>query len=592
MDAWMNELTPQHWLTLCAGALVSWLTLSWLSRPGPKKFTVEPPAASDPKWKGTVLASPTLRDPNDASMIVCYDPATGYLLDHIPAATPLDVQEALERTRVAQESWKKTTFAQRRAVLNSLLNYVLENQETICRVACRDTGKTMVDASLGEVITTCAKLRWTIDNGEQALADDYRSPGLMMMYKHAKVVYQPLGVVSALVSWNYPFHNTIGPVISALMSGNGIMVKCSEYVAWSSSFYVQVIRKCLEVHGHDPELVQFINGFADAGEAVVKSGVDHVTFIGSPAVGKLVQRTASDILVPCVLELGGKDCAILLKDTDLSQAIPVLMRGVFQNCGQNCVGIERIILAQEIYDEVVAEMDKRIGTLRQGSVLADGAEVDCGAMTMFNQFDKLESLVEEAVSRGARLLRGGKRFQHPEHAQGQYFEPTLLVDVTPEMAIANHETFAPIMVIMKHTGPEDALRIANSCPFGLGSSVFSGDKKLAEKLALKLKVGMSNVNDFGVNYLCQGLPFGGVGISGYGRFAGPEGIRGLCVPKAVTVDRIPGVKTPIPPILDYPMKSAWISYGFVQNLIHTIYNPNIGAKIQAIGGLIKANLSK
>ncbi|SAL95194.1 hypothetical protein [Absidia glauca] len=590
MDSLQTQWTPYQLLTVSVGALCGWLILSYFSQPATKKFTVPVPDASDPSWKGPVLDNPTIRDSADPSTIICYDPATGYLIDKIPAPTVADVNEALDRARLAQEKWAKTTFDQRRAVLNSLLAFVLEHQETICRVGARDTGKTMVDAALGEVITTCAKLRWTIDNGEATLADDYRSPGLMMMYKHAKIVYQPMGVVAALVSWNYPFHNTIGPVISALMSGNGIMVKCSEYVAWSSQYYLSIIRKCLEIHGHDPELVQFVTGFAEVGEAVVKSGVDHVTFIGSPAVGKIVQRTASDILVPCVLELGGKDCAILLKDTDLSQAIPVLMRGVFQNCGQNCVGIERIILAEEIYDSVVDEMKTRIGKLRQGAVMTDGDDVDCGAMTMGNQFEKLEGLVEEAVSRGARLLCGGKRYQHPLHPQGQYFEPTLLVDVTTDMAIANNETFAPIMVIMKHCGPDDALRIANACPFGLGSSVFSGDKHLAEQIALKLKVGMSNVNDFGVNYLCQGLPFGGVGISGYGRFAGPEGLRGLCVPKAVTIDRIPGVKTPIPPILDYPVKSAWVSYGFVQNLIQTIYNPGIIAKVKAVAGLAKANL--
>lgn len=243
----------------------------------------------------------------------------------------------------------------------------------------------MIDASLGEVITTCAKLRWTIDYGESVLAEDYRDPGLMMMYKHAKVVYQPMGVVAALVSWNYPFHNALGPVISALMSGNGIIVKVSEYVAWSSRFYHQIVQKCLEVHGHDPDLVQFLTGFADVGEAVVQCGVNHVTFIGSPAVGKLVQLNAAQHLVPCLLELGGKDCAILLKDADLKQAIPVLMRGVFQNCGQNCIGIERIIVAAEIYDQVVSEMQERISKLRQGSVLADGDGVDCGAQTMGTQ---------------------------------------------------------------------------------------------------------------------------------------------------------------------------------------------------------------
>lgn len=126
--------------------------------------------------------------------------------------------------------------------------------------------------------------------------------------------------------------------------------------------------------------------------------------------------------------------------------------------------------------------------------------------------------MQDAVSRGARLLKGGKRYQHPKHTHGQYFEPTLLVDVTPEMEIANEEVFAPIMVIMKHTGPEDAVRVVNACPYGLGASVFSADKALAERMCLDLRVGMANVNDFAVNYLCQSLPFGGVGISGYGRF--------------------------------------------------------------------------
>lgn len=584
------EVTYSQWAAVGLGAFVSWFIFNWISTPSPKKFTVKVPEAADPKWTGKILENPSIRNASDPSNIICYDPATGFLIDTIPSPNASQVKELYERTAAAQVEWAKTTFEQRRAVLRSLLAFVLENQETICRVGCRDTGKTMIDASLGEVITTCAKLRWTIDNGESVLQDDYRSPGLMMMYKNSKIVYQPMGVVSALVSWNYPFHNAIGPVISALMSGNGIIVKCSEYVAWSSAYYEQIIKTCLTANGFNPDLVQFISGFADVGEEVVKSGVNHVTFIGSPPVGKLVQHNAADNLVPCVLELGGKDCAILLKDADLVQAIPVLMRGVFQNCGQNCIGIERIIVAEEIYEKVVQEMNTRIGKLRQGSILVDGEGVDCGAMTMGNQFERLEGLVQEAVSRGARLLRGGKRYQHPKHKHGQYFEPTLLVDVTADMEICNHEAFAPIMVIMKHRGSDDAVRIANLCPYGLGSSVFSADKELAEKMCLRLKVGMANVNDFAVNYLCQGLPFGGVGISGYGRFAGPEGLRGLCVPKAVTTDRIPGVKTPIPPILDYPIKSGAKGWTFVQGLVNLIYNPEITAKVNAGLDLAKANM--
>ncbi|RCH86189.1 Meiotic Sister-Chromatid recombination aldehyde dehydrogenase [Rhizopus azygosporus] len=586
----MLELSWQDWACVFVGAFVSYHVLNWLTTMPPKKFTVPVPEAANPRWKGKVLENATIRDMKDPSNMICYDPSTGYHLDTIPSPAATKVKELYERTSSAQLEWSKTSFEERRAVLRSLLDFILENQEVICQVGCRDTGKTMIDASLGEVITTCAKLRWTIDNGESVLADDYRSPGLMMMYKNAKIVYQPMGVVAALVSWNYPFHNAIGPVISALMSGNGIIVKCSEYVAWSSRYYESIIKACLAAHGHNSDLVQFVSGFADVGEEIVRCGVKHVTFIGSPGVGKLVQKNAADHLVPCVLELGGKDCAILLKDADLVQAIPVLMRGVFQNCGQNCIGIERIIVAEEIYEKVVDEMNARIGSLRQGSVLTDGEGVDCGAMTMGNQFEKLEGLVQEAVSRGARLLRGGKRYNHPVHKHGQYFEPTLLVDVTPDMAIANNETFAPIMVIMKHRGPDDAIRIANECPYGLGSSVFSADKALAESMCLRLKVGMANVNDFAVNYLCQGLPFGGVGISGYGRFAGPEGLRGLCVPKAITTDRIPGVKTPIPPILDYPIGSAAKGWTFVESLVNLVYHPEVPAKVRALVGLAKTQL--
>ncbi|KAG1137548.1 hypothetical protein G6F37_011155 [Rhizopus arrhizus] len=584
------ELSWQQWASIYLGAFFGYFALNWFSTISPKKFKVTVPEAANPRWKGKILENPTIRDIKEPSNIICYDPATGYYLDTIPSPTAEQVKSLYERTSVAQTEWSKTSFEERRAVLRSLLNFILENQEAICQVGCRDTGKTMIDASLGEVITTCAKLRWTIDNGESVLAEDYRSPGLMMLYKNAKIVYEPMGVVAALVSWNYPFHNAIGPAISALMSGNGIIIKCSEYVAWSSKYYESIIKTCLSAHGYNPDLVQFVSGFADVGEEIVKCGVKHVTFIGSPGVGKLVQKNAADHLVPCVLELGGKDCAILLKDTDLVQAIPVLMRGVFQNCGQNCIGIERIIVAEEIYDKVVDEMDSRISKLRQGSVLVDGEGVDCGAMTMGNQFEKLEGLVQEAVSRGARLLRGGKRYHHPSHKHGQYFEPTLLVDVTPDMAIANNEAFAPIMVIMKHQGPDDAVRIANECPYGLGSSVFSADKSLAESICLRLKVGMANVNDFAVNYLCQSLPFGGVGISGYGRFAGQEGLRGLCVPKAITIDRIPGVKTPIPPILDYPITSAANGWTFVESLVNLVYHPEIPAKIKAMIGLAKAHL--
>ncbi|KAJ2797310.1 Meiotic Sister-Chromatid recombination aldehyde dehydrogenase [Coemansia guatemalensis] len=547
-------------------------------------FELKPPAESKPGWQaGEILERPSILVDNNPSLIQCYDPATGRSLGQVRATTVDELNDKLQRARSAQKVWATTTFEQRRQVLRTLNEFVLAHQREICQVASRDSGKTLVDATLGEVLTTSAKLQWTIKNGEQALSDSVRDPGFMMMYKRAKVVYQPRGLVAALVSWNYPFHNTVGPIISALFSGNAIVVKASEHVAWSMTYWEQMVRRALNVCGHDPELVQFVTGFADIGTALTSSPlIDHITFIGSPEVGKLVMRSASENLTPVTLELGGKDCAIVFADADLSQCLPVLMRSVIQNASQNCIGIERILIQEQIYDKVVEEMSRRMKAVRVGSILDDGPnKVDCGAMVLPNCFDRLEALITDAVNKGARCLVGGHRYAHPDHSKGQYFEPTLLVDVTPDMDITFNETFGPIMVLMKFSTEQDGLKKVHSSPYGLGSSVFSGDRARGRRVALKLRTGMANVNDFGVNYICQSLPFGGVGISGFGRFAGPEGLRALCVEKAFTEDRFPFVKTPIPPIVDYPIQDTEKGYAFTQQIVAFAYSDTWWQSIKA-----------
>ncbi|KAJ2078139.1 Meiotic Sister-Chromatid recombination aldehyde dehydrogenase [Coemansia sp. RSA 988] len=547
-------------------------------------FELKPPAESKPGWQaGEILERPSILVDSDPSLIQCYDPATGRSLGQVRATTVDELNDKLQRARAAQKVWATTSFEQRRQVLRTLNEFVLAHQREICQVASRDSGKTLVDATLGEVLTTSAKLQWTIKNGEHALSDSVRDPGFMMMYKRAKVVYQPRGLVAALVSWNYPFHNTVGPIISALFSGNAIVVKASEHVAWSMSYWEQMVRRALNVCGHDPELVQFVTGFADIGTALTSSPlIDHITFIGSPEVGKLVMRSASENLTPVTLELGGKDCAIVFADADLNQCVPVLMRSVIQNASQNCIGIERILVQEQIYDNVVEEMSRRMKAVRVGSILDDGPnKVDCGAMVLPNCFDHLESLIADAVSKGARCLVGGHRYAHPDHPKGQYFEPTLLVDVTPDMDITFNETFGPIMVLMKFSTEQDGLNKVHSSPYGLGSSVFSGDRARGRRVALGLRTGMTNVNDFGVNYICQSLPFGGVGISGFGRFAGPEGLRALCVEKAFTEDRFPFVKTPIPPIVDYPIQDTEKGYAFTQQIVAFAYSDTWWQSIKA-----------
>ncbi|KAJ1920367.1 Meiotic Sister-Chromatid recombination aldehyde dehydrogenase [Mycoemilia scoparia] len=572
--------------------IISWVFLTQNSKRG-VPFYVAPPEESDPNWKGEkILESPSIRDPNDPRNIVCFDPATARYLGTVVSPTKEEVEEKILKAKTAQKKWAKTSFEERRKVLSSLCDFFTAHQEEISRVACRDTGKTMIDSTFGEILTTCAKLRWTIEHGEKVLAPSSRAPGFLLMYKKAKVYYQPRGVVAALVSWNYPAHNTLGPIISALFAGNAIVVKSSEYVAWSASYFESIIQQCLVANGHDPNIVQFVTGYADVGEAITTSkNIDHITFIGSPGVGKLVMKSAAQNLTPVTLELGGKDCAIIFDDADMSQCVPVMMRGVFQNVGQNCIGIERILVQEGIYDRFVAEMESRVSKLRLGSSLEQGSKVDCGAMTMGTTFGELESLIDDAVNKGAKLLAGGRRFSHPDYPSGQYFQPTLLVDVTPEMDITHNETFGPIMVVMKFTTAEDALERVHSSPYGLGSAVFTSNMKVGRHVALSLRCGMTNINDFATNYLCQSLPFGGIGISGFGRFAGEEGLRGMCIEKAMTEDRWPSlVKTPIPPIVDYPIKDANKGYEFTRQIVNFSYEATVWSRIKAALRLGKTSI--
>ncbi|KAJ4310166.1 Meiotic Sister-Chromatid recombination aldehyde dehydrogenase [Fusarium piperis] len=546
----------------------------------PRRYTVPAPKIPEPR---TYVDVPSVKV-SGSSAVQCYAPATGQFLGNVNAATPAAIDRAVAAAAAAQKTWAETTFDQRRAVLRSMMQHVLDNAEQIVKIACLDSGKTMVDAQLGEILVTVEKIQWTLAHGEKALRPSRRPTNLLMMYKRNTVHYEPLGVVAALVSWNYPFHNLIGPVISALFSGNGIIVKVSEQTAWSSSYFAGVARGALAAHGFDPQLVQTVVCWPQtASHLTSHPGVSHITFIGSQTVAHHVAASAAKSLTPVVAELGGKDPFIILDSAsrDLKRIAEVILRGTFQAAGQNCIGIERVIAPGAIHDKLVELLAPRVKALRLGP------EADVGAMISDASFDRLEELIAEAVSQGARLLAGGKRYNHPDYPQGHYFQPTFLADVTPDMRIAQNECFAPVLTLLraKSSSPEDILSIANIDSFGLGASVHGSERDPNLQPIVKgLRAGMVAVNDFAVYYAVQ-LPFGGVGGSGYGRFAGEEGLRGLCNTKAVCEDRFGwlGVRTSIPPPVQYPIASQPDSWKFTQGVVELGY----GGPTRKIKGLAK-----
>lgn len=335
-------------------------------------------------------------------------------------------------------------------------------------------------------------------------------------------------------------------------------------------YFANIVREALSACGHDPNIVHSISCWPEnAAYFTSHPGLNHLTFIGSRPVAHEVAKCASKSLTPLCIELGGKDAAIVLDDpsgkpVDPSEMLRVrstIMRGVFQSAGQNCIGIERVVAMPQAYDRLVNLIKQPVKSMRVGYDLDDdksGEKVDMGAMVSPASFKRLETLIDEAVAKGARLLAGGAHLEHPKYPKGHYFQPTLLVDVTPEMRIAQEELFAPVCVFMRAETVEDAIRIANSSSYGLGCSVFgpvssSAARRQLDKVTKEVESGMVAVNDFAVFYAVQ-LPFGGVKGSGYGRFAGEEGLRSLCNVKSVCVDRWPWmIMTSIPQKLDYPM---------------------------------------
>ena len=508
--------------------------------------------------------------------IECLNPATGKRLGSMPIASPADVAAAVKRAGLAQNAWAQSSFVQRRAVLGHMLDHILDHIDELCAEVVQDSGKTYENALLGEIMPVCNKIRWVMRNGEKYLKPEYVPSGLLL-HKQGRIEYRPLGVVACIVPWNYPFQNIFGSLVAPLMAGNAVIIKASEMVAWSTQRFQKILDEALAREGFSPDTVQIINGFGETGAALVRGGVQKILFIGSAGNGRRIIEGSAEHLTPVVMELGGKDPLIVCDDADLEQAVHSALGGCFINLGQNCIASERIIVQDGIHDRFVAEVSRLAGALRQGTP-AEPGRLDVGAMTSPQQVRIVDELVSDALANGARALVGGAR---PKDGNGNFYPPTVLVDVRPDMRIAREEVFGPVMLILRVENDEDAIALANNTDFGLQSSVFTRDRRRGERIAAALEAGATVINDFGLCYLNQDLPFGGVKHSGYGRMNGRDGLRAYTNAKAVLSDRF-GFQ--IPPKL-YPVRPG--DYAKARSSLRLLFARRWRDKLAALLALLK-----
>ncbi len=511
------------------------------------------------------------REPAFPSEIECFNSATGEKLGTVPALTPEEVHIAVGKARIAQKKWKQSTFKQRRAVLNHIKDYILEHTDELCDEIVQDIGKTYENALLGEIMPICNKIQWLNKYGEKYLKPEKVGSGILM-HKKARIEYVPLGVVACIIPWNYPLQNIISSLTAPLMAGNAVVLKASEAVAWSSQKFQKITDQALEKEGFSPDTVQILNGFGDTGAALVRSGVDSILFIGSVNNGRRIIEGSAENLTPVVMELGGKDPLIVCDDAHIQKAVHSALGGTFINLGQNCVASERIIVFEEVYDEFVYEISKIAGQLRQG-VPARGGNVDVGAIATPQQVQIIDRLVKDALSKGATAVVGGKI---NNIGNGNFYPPTILTDLTDDMDIVSTEVFGPIMLIMKVKGEAEAIEVANSLDLGLQSSVITQDKERGERIASQLEAGGTCINDFGLCYLNQNLPFGGVKHSGYGNMNGREGLRAYTNHKAVLSDRF---SFEIPPVL-FPVGAN--DYETAKSTVRMLYGSGLKIKLLSL----------
>ena len=337
--------------------------------------------------------------------------------------------------------------------------------------------------------------------------------------------YEPVGVVGVIGPWNYPLANSFGDCIPALMAGNAVVLKPSEVTPLTSLLMEEALKEC----GMPDDVYQVATGAGETGAALVDE-VDFVMFTGSTKTGKKVMQRAAETLTPVSLELGGKDPMIVLRDADLERAANAAVYYGMQNSGQTCISVERVYVEEPVYDEFVGKVTEKMKALRQGKP-SPNFDVDVGAIIFPPQMETIESHVEDAKQKGARVVTGGKRAD----GSGDYWEPTLMVDVDHSMTCMNDETFGPTLPVMRVRDEEQALELANDSPYGLMASVWTKDTTRGEKLARRVEAGSVLVNDHQISYGALGLPMGGWKTSGVGFRHGPGGIRKYTRQQALSI---------------------------------------------------------
>lgn len=456
-------------------------------------------------------------------------PFTGEPLPEVPQSSTSDVQRAAARARVAQESWAALPVADRIRPLVRLAELVMKEKDRLLDVVQWETGKSRIHASI-ELLGLPAVTAHYASNAADYLAEHAATSGTPGLVR-TRVAHRPKGLVGVIAPWNYPLFLAVGDVVPALIAGNAVLSKADSQAPLS----LLAARELAARAGLPDDVWQVVAGRGSVlGQALIDE-VDHLAFTGSTATGRELAAACGRRLIGASMELGGKNPMIVRADADLAAAATGAVQACFSNAGQICIGIERILVHETRYDEFVRLLVDAVGKVTLGA--AYDFTFEMGTLTSAEQLEATRHHLDDAVAKGARVVVGGNA--RPD--LGPFFhEPTVLVDVTPQMAVHAEETFGPVVSVVPVADDEDAIARANDTDYGLSASIWSADLDAARALAARIRAGSVNINDGYVAAIGSvAAPMGGMGASGVGRRHGPDGLLRYTEAQTVAAQKRP-----------------------------------------------------
>ncbi|MEZ4668814.1 MAG: succinic semialdehyde dehydrogenase [Anaerolineae bacterium] len=462
---------------------------------------------------------------DDTEQIAVQNPVTQELLGHVPVRSAEEVRQAAVRARNAQPDWQELGVKARARLLRKWGDLLWADQKNVIHTIRSETGKTELGA-WEEVVVIDNTVGYYTHNAERMLRPQTRKPTIPIRHK-ARVYYKPHGVAGFITPWNYPLLNAWQDAIPALIAGNTILLKPSEITPYTSLLVAKLMHKA----GIPEDVVQIITGAGSTGSALVDV-VDYIAFTGSTATGRKIAMRAAERLIPCSLELGGKDPLIVLSDADLElAAAETIVAAASENSGQVCISTERVYVESGIYDRFI----ERVMYYADQVVIGpqDGYGVHVGSLTNERELMRVEAQIKDALSKGAEIIHGGKR--RPDLGP-LFFEPTILVNVDHSMDVMREETFGPIIPIMRVKDADEAIQLANDSEYGLSAAILTSDLRRGEQLATRIESGDVHINTTHWIFGTPSLPMGGVKNSGMGRRNGPEGMLRFIKHQSILID--------------------------------------------------------